>query len=88
MRAVTLDGLWSAHGEPEVSVVKVDVEGAEPAVLRGARRVLERWHPPILLEANDAAARDAQAAILAPLGYEPTQPDGFAPYNYLFVAPA
>jgi FkbM family methyltransferase len=86
VRAVTLDGLWSARGEPEVSVVKVDVEGAEPAVLRGARRLLERWHPPILLEANDAAARDLQASILAPLGYERTQPDGFAPYNYLYVA--
>ena len=41
--------------------------------------------PPVLLEANDDDARDAQAEILAPLGYRPTQPDGFAPYNYLFV---
>ena len=85
VRAVTLDGLWSAHGEPEISVVKIDVEGAEPAVLRGAQRLLERWHPTLLLEANSEAMRDTQAALLEPLGYTRTQPDGFSPFNWLYV---
>jgi FkbM family methyltransferase len=83
--AVTLDGLWRAHGEPEVSVVKIDVEGAEPAVLRGARRLLESQHPVLLLEANGDAERAAQTALLEPLGYTRTQPEGFSPFNWLYV---
>jgi FkbM family methyltransferase len=84
--AVTLDAVWSARGEPEVSVVKIDVEGAELSVLRGAAQLLERWHPTLLLEANGERERDALLAILEPLGYEGTQPAGFAAFNYLFVA--
>jgi hypothetical protein len=86
VRAVTLDALWAEHGEPELSAVKIDVEGAEPAVLRGATRLLEPWHPAVLIEANDDALRDVQTALLEPLGYRRTHPDGFSAYNYLFVA--
>jgi FkbM family methyltransferase len=84
VRALTLDGLWASHGEPEVSVVKIDVEGAEPAVLRGALRLLERCHPAVLMEANDSAARQAQEELLRPFGYTRSQPEGFLGFNSLY----
>lgn len=48
----TLDALWLAHGRPDVSVVKIDVEGAEADVLRGGRQCLLATRPVVLLEWN------------------------------------
>jgi len=45
-RAVRLDGL----GLPRVDVMKIDVEGAELAALRGAERLLERDAPVVVFE--------------------------------------
>jgi FkbM family methyltransferase len=39
----------------QVALIKVDVEGHELAVLRGARQLLERDHPTLIVEANDSA---------------------------------
>ncbi len=47
---VTLDGEWRRLGEPDVSVVKVDVEGAEGGVLAGAHALFEQCRPAILVE--------------------------------------
>lgn len=46
----TLDDEWRASGKPAVSVVKIDVEGAEGEVLAGAREVLSAERPAVLLE--------------------------------------
>ncbi len=46
----TLDAEWRQLGEPEVSLVKIDVEGAEGGVLHGSRAVIERCRPAILVE--------------------------------------
>lgn len=57
---ITLDGLAERFGPP--THVKVDVEGFELAVLRGARTVLEAPMPPILfLELHVAMIRDRGA---------------------------
>lgn len=37
----TLDTYWEDIGRPDVALIKVDVEGAEPLVISGARRLLE-----------------------------------------------
>ncbi len=37
----------------DVGFIKIDVEGHELAVLRGARATLDREHPTLLVEAND-----------------------------------
>jgi len=55
--AVTLDGLSAEHGEPIVSLIKIDVQGAEMRVLRGAIGILERCRPALFIEVDDAALR-------------------------------
>ena len=60
----TLDEEWRRLGEPEVSVVKIDVEGAEGGVLAGAAALLERWRPALIVEWS--------AAYLARYGTPPS----------------
>lgn len=52
-----------------VALIKIDVEGMEPEVLKGAHKTIERDQPLIFAEASSEAARDAQAEVLEPLGY-------------------
>lgn len=49
-------------------LVKIDVEGAEAAVVTGLRATLERHHPVMLVENGDF---HVVTGILAPLGYAP-----------------
>lgn len=48
----TIDAEWKNLGNPDISVIKVDVEGAELQVLAGAKECIEREKPFILLEWN------------------------------------
>lgn len=76
VRVSTLDRVVADERLPRVDVVKVDVEGAEVEVLRGARRTLERFRPLLLVELNPSAlaARGSGApellGELAALGYQ------------------
>jgi FkbM family methyltransferase len=79
--ARTLDEVWREAGSPEVSFAKLDTEGGELDVLRGATELLARDRPPLLVEARDARVAD----WLAERGYEGTRPHGFALGNVLFV---
>jgi FkbM family methyltransferase len=56
VESVTLDEYAAAHGIARVDVMKVDVEGGELDVFRGAQRVLSELRPVILCEVLDAAA--------------------------------
>ena len=55
VRAVTLDGIVEEQGWPEVSLLKIDVQGAEERVLRGALEVARRSRPAIFMEIDEAA---------------------------------
>lgn len=46
----TLDGVLAAHGSPKVRFIKVDVEGGELLVFRGAIRTLRESRPWIAFE--------------------------------------
>lgn len=54
---------------PDLSVVKVDVEGMEHLVLAGMTRHLERSHPHVFAETHTEKAHGQIAQVLEPLGY-------------------
>lgn len=53
--AITIDSL----NLQDVSIIKIDVERAEPFVLRGAKETIERCRPALIVEALGDAERDA-----------------------------
>jgi FkbM family methyltransferase len=63
---LTLDLLLDGREPP--ALVKVDVEGAELAVLKGAKRLLENVRPTILIEVGDST-RTGVIATLRDAGY-------------------
>jgi len=76
VRLETLDGLWpSLAGTRSADFIKIDVEGHELKALTGARRVLERHQPIVLLEvdpprlAEAGSSPAALAAFFSELGY-------------------
>jgi FkbM family methyltransferase len=50
----TIDRLLAERGWPEVSLLKVDVQGAEACVLAGAYETIARFRPALFLEVSDA----------------------------------
>jgi FkbM family methyltransferase len=66
---ITIDGLLAGGAQANrVSLVKIDVEGAEDKTLRGARETLARDRPDVLIEINDHA-KVAAVRKLFPRGY-------------------
>lgn len=60
---IRLDTLAKEHGDPDF--VKIDVEGHEPAVLRGMEKLLSSSRPPIVMfESLDRNARDSCLAVI------------------------
>jgi FkbM family methyltransferase len=57
VRAITLDGMLEERGWPEVSFIKIDVQGAEERVLEGALETIRRFRPALYVEVDDAALR-------------------------------
>ena len=57
VRAVTIDNVLHERGWPTVSVLKIDVQGAEERVLHGAMRTLRELRPAVFMEVDDAALR-------------------------------
>ncbi len=62
-----------AYADRDIGFLKIDVEGFELEVLTGARRLIERQRPVILIEVEERHVKGAVArvaAVLASLGYE------------------
>jgi FkbM family methyltransferase len=68
-----------------IGLIKIDVEGAEVAVLRGAAALIGEWLPDIVIEAGDAAAFRCVAEVLNGFGYVPRGRYAATP-TYLFSA--
>ena len=64
--SVTLD--WLLDFWPSPSVVKIDVEGSEASVLRGARRLLSKVRPKIICEVS-ARNRSEVSEIFRAMSY-------------------
>lgn len=83
----TLDSVWQELGCPAVAFVKIDVEGAEMDVLRGAMIFLTTCRPTLLVEANTDLEFDLLITHLNNLGYRHIRPQGFVSMNHLFIFP-
>ena len=65
---VTLDRFVEREGlVPDL--VKIDVEGHEPGVLRGMTETLRRHRPPLVVEVLTSGTAEALGSVLSPLGY-------------------
>lgn len=64
VKTITLDELDCGP----VGFIKIDVEGHEESVLRGAQNLLQRDHPCILVEAEERHRKDAVKNIQSLLG--------------------
>lgn len=65
----TVDGLVRERGLERVDFLKIDIEGAVPAALRGASETLERFRPLIALERDSEAESTGLDEILKSRGY-------------------
>jgi FkbM family methyltransferase len=66
--ATTLDQQWNTQGQPDVSILKIDVEGGETGVLAGAGEMIGKCRPHIVMEwfaANLQAFQIDPAKILS-----------------------
>lgn len=59
VEAVSLDDWQTAAKVSAIRLIKVDAEGSEPAILRGAQGLLRTLRPMVILELNDVVLRQA-----------------------------
>ena len=69
VQSVTLDSLWNEGAIPLPDAMKIDVEGAEYDVLKGAREVLRTAKPAIFLETHGERPHSACLSFLRGLDY-------------------
>ena len=79
---VTLDDLWEGAGRPWVSFAKIDVEGAEDDVLRGALGMIAACRPTLIVEVHGQQRVSHLVALLP--GYEGEAVPRFVSWNYVF----
>jgi FkbM family methyltransferase len=78
---VSIDEMVNTEKLERVDFIKLDVEGAEELVLRGAIKVLKRWRPIVLFEVNVNAIKllhlkpDGTCQLLKEQGYQLFQLD-------------
>jgi FkbM family methyltransferase len=79
VRCVTIDELVAGGRLPPPSVVKIDVEGAELAVLAGMRQTMAAHRPAIICELHDTHAAFVEA--MARCGYRVVNLEGTVPMD-------
>jgi FkbM family methyltransferase len=79
----TLDSLVAEQALTRLDLVKIDVEGHEPAVLTGAQQTLQRFHPALIFESGHEGHGDREriAGLLEQVDYELVMV--FQPYGAL-----
>ena len=72
-------------GDFNISVIKIDVEGSEVAVLSGADKTLSQYHPDLFIEAADKDFRQEIEDIILPYGYKRISRWAVTPvYHYVY----
>lgn len=69
VEVVSLDDAVSSGALPPPDVMKIDVEGAELSVLKGAEKVIARSRPTILLSLHSEELQKECSNLLAAWGY-------------------
>jgi len=64
----TLDSAVFSIGLDRVDCIKLDIDGFECGMLRGAREVLTRWHPPIIMELAPYVLEEQGASLSELIG--------------------
>ncbi len=82
----SLDSVWQDFGRPQVSLLKIDAEGAESRVLAGAVAIVEACSPVILVEANGQPQLDTFIEKL-PRTYLERPAKQFEPWNHILAPP-
>lgn len=83
----TLDAEWEAMGKPSVSIIKIDVEGAELQTLQGALLCIKHEQPYILIEWNTINLNayhcnpESLLLLVDSLGYQVLSLPYFLPVN-------
>lgn len=83
----TLDDYVTESGIERLHFLKIDTDGMEAAITRGARRTLERFHPKILFELGPGGLKergessDELLGTLSRLGYSFFQPGSLRPFD-------
>ena len=67
---VALDAWCDAHNATPPSVMKIDVEGAEMMVLRGAKKLLHESYPALFVEAHSRELTREVSEFLRKIGYD------------------
>lgn len=90
--AITLDKFLHENNIEEVDFIKIDVEGFEFKVIKGARMIIEKCHPKLFIEINDSFLKtnnDSAKSVISNLvshGYQIQRADNLetvdAVYNF------
>jgi FkbM family methyltransferase len=75
-KIVTLDGYTAAHSLPAPSLMKIDIEGAEVGCLKGARKIIQKHGPKLMVAFHNADLLREGCALLTSWGYKVTARDG------------
>ncbi len=76
--AVSLDEAVEIHGLTAPDLIKMDVEGAESSVIKGAQRTLKLYRPSLFIALHGGEEqREVCLALLKKFGYELYGLDGF-----------
>lgn len=79
----SLDDLYFESNYPPISLIKIDVEGFEIEVLKGAQKILEKYKPQIVIEASTQEEKLNIMSILNPHGYLYVKQFNATPTHYL-----
>jgi hypothetical protein len=70
--AISLDTVLYSRGCPPPNVIKIDAEGAELEILRGAARLLREHRPRLLIEVHSLELETECDRLLTAAGYDTT----------------
>ncbi len=69
VEVLTLDDVWRTAGSPPLCVVKIDTEGTEHRVVRGAATTIASARPVVVCEVLARAEVGELSSVLSPHGY-------------------